>query len=115
MSRQRATHQEGLISTGGFQLVIQRPGGVHEDVAAQLKIQRLGGKGAVEVKVLLLELVEGKVNGHGNLLRVMIKRRLFFQLAAQGALDPRRFANSLRATWVRRLLDPAPQQWKNIV
>ena len=31
------------------------------------------------------------------------------------ALDPRCFAKSLRATWVRRLLDPAPQQWKNIV
>ena len=31
------------------------------------------------------------------------------------ALHPALFAESLRMTWVRRLLDPTPQVWKNLV
>ena len=31
------------------------------------------------------------------------------------ALDVTQMARSLQMTWVRRLLDPAPQVWKNIV
>ena len=31
------------------------------------------------------------------------------------ALHPALFAESLRLTWVRRLLDPTPQVWKNLV
>ena len=30
-------------------------------------------------------------------------------------LEPWLFTKALQATWIRRLLDPAPQQWKNIV
>ena len=31
------------------------------------------------------------------------------------ALHPHLFAESLRLTWIRRLLDPTPQVWKNLV
>ena len=31
------------------------------------------------------------------------------------ALDTPAFLDALRATWVRRLIDPAPQTWKNII
>ena len=31
------------------------------------------------------------------------------------ALHPTLFAESLRLTWIRRLLDPTPQVWKNLM
>ena len=48
----------------------------------------------------------------------MVRREAAIQDHGDGgmrALDPRRFSAALRATWIRLLLDPAPQQWKNIV
>mgnify|MGYP001176516041 CR=1 FL=1 len=37
------------------------------------------------------------------------------ELGGARALDTTAFVDSLHATWIKRLLDPAPQTWKNIL